>query len=202
MSDLVFQFLLHGIVDRAIGAGETIEERHLAQRIGTPVTSIREAIMQLAALELVEAPAEGPVRLSSFTPAEALSEARAWASLHGLLLTDAWPRISGQLPHLLDIQKQYDHQVDTGRMADATVTNFEFFAHARALAENPSIRVGVTAAAYRLVLAEPLLPHHTDPKALNALHQAIIQSVETSNLSAAHEALTSWAKHGSEPRSA
>lgn len=92
-----------------------------------------------------------------------MSEASAWAALHSVMLTGAWPRIPGQMPHLLDFQKRFSHQVDAGRMADVAVTNFGFFAHLRAVAENPSNRVGVTATAHRLVLAEPLLPHHAHP---------------------------------------
>ena len=197
MSELVFRFLLHGIVDGALGGGETIDEQHLAARIHTPPASLREAINQLAALGVVEIPPDEPARLVSFSPADAMSEARAWAALHGVMLADAWPRVPGQLRHLVSIHRRYDRQVDAGRMADASVTNFEFFAHLRALAENPSIRVGVTAAAYRLVLAEPLLPHHIDPAKIRTLHQRIIESAQTDRLLAAQEALTSWSEQTS-----
>jgi DNA-binding GntR family transcriptional regulator len=194
MSELVFRFLLHGIVDGALSAGETIDEHHLAARVRTSPASLREAIKQLAVLGVVETPANGPARLASFSPGEAASEARAWAALHGVMLAEAWPTAPGQLPQLFDIHRRYNQQIDAERMADALVTNFEFFSHLRALAENPSIRAGVTATAYRLVLAGPLLPNHTDPATIRTLHQRIIDSTQRSDLAAAKETLLSWSE--------
>lgn len=123
-----------------------------------------------------------------------MSEARAWAALHGVMLAEAWPRVPGQLPHLLTIHRQYNQQLDADGMAYSSVTSFEFFAHLPALIENPSIRVGVTATAYRLVLAEPLLPHHTDPTVVRTLHQCIIESAQADDVQAAQKALRTWSE--------
>lgn len=199
MTELAYRFLLHGIVDGAISAGEALPEQDLAVRLHTSPAALREAIAQLSVLGIATRATSETSRLVEFTQEQAHNEAGTWAALHGLMLTEIWPHVWQHLPHLTTIHHTYEQQIAGAQNAHAAVTNFEFFAHLRAFNNNPSIHAGVTATAYRLVLARPLLGVHNTHAALHELHTRILHSIHRNDLAGTRDALTAWSRLSESP---
>lgn len=105
--EVAYQFLLRGLIDRALGAGEEIDAIAIASRVGVPVGSVREAVGRLVFLGLARVSADDITELVDFTPVQAAGEARVWAVLHNALVAEVWAVIPEYLPALTVMRERH-----------------------------------------------------------------------------------------------
>lgn len=189
MHEVAFRFILHGIIDGALIAGDDLDERSLAERISVPESTVRDAIAHIAILNIADADDFGPATLVEFTSQEAIDEARNWAALHEQTLTEVWGSAAAQLPYLRVIHDQY---LDSTSTPEALAANFEFFAQLRALIDSPSVSAGADTTAYRFFLAQPLLPQLVSFDALRSLQASLIRCIDAGDLEAGCLAIATW----------
>ncbi|KAA9107516.1 GntR family transcriptional regulator [Microbacterium rhizomatis] len=185
VADQVHDALLEAIVEGKLIAGQSIDHREWAERLGVSRTPVREAILRLEAFGLVDVEAACFTRVTSFTPEAAARELRDWRVMQQAVISTLNPAV---LPELLcqlreaiaAISKSLD---DVQQRAAA---DFAYFALLRAASDSLSLRLGATAAAYRLRLALPNSPVDTE------LHEAIAAALEGGAPSAATTVLGGW----------
>lgn len=191
--------MLDAIVDGSLAAGAAVHDREWALTLGVSRTPVREAIQRLDGLGLLDVAPARYTRLRSFSPEAADREARDWASLHHALVSALHAAIpEGLLEFLHAIRDAFRRLVQAG--ADAFAEHFAFFQALREASSSYSIRLGATAAAYRLRLAEPCLAH--TPAAHGALHSGIVRALAGEGAEHARRALASWVNQHGAGRSA
>lgn len=188
VSRSVQQVMLSAIADGKIGAGDALHDHEWAAAFGVSRTPVREAIQHLHGMGLLDVAAARYTRLRTYTPDEAAREARDWSLLHHALIEGVVDRVPeglvDRLCRLRDLLVGQTHpeHVRTG--------NFAFFHALRAAVPSSAVTLGATAAAYRLRLAESVLPH--DPTAHTALRDGIIHALTTRDRDHAHRTMTDW----------
>jgi DNA-binding GntR family transcriptional regulator len=194
VADQVFRAMLESIVDGNLAAGTAVHDREWALALGVSRTPVREAIQRLDGLGLLDVAPARYTRLRSFTPEAADREARDWASLHHALVSALHAAVpDGLLDFLHAIRDAFRRLVQAGK--DAFVEHFAFFQALREASTSYSIRLGATAAAYRLRLAEPNLPHTSE--AHGALHTGILHALAGEGAEHARRSLAAWVnQHG------
>jgi DNA-binding GntR family transcriptional regulator len=180
--------MLAAIADGALVAGDAVQDHEWAAAFGVSRTPVREAVQHLQGMGLLDVASARYTRIRRYEPEQAHQEARDWSLLHHALsatVMDRLPdRLIDRLCRVRDVlvgQTHPDH-IRTG--------NFSFFHTLRTAAPHSTITLGATAAAYRLRLAEPTLPH--TPHTHTALHNGIIHALQTRDPQHAHHTLTTW----------
>lgn len=189
VADQVFRAMLDAIVEGSLTAGTAVHDREWAVALGVSRTPVREAIQRLDGLGLLDVAPARYTRLRSFTPEAADREARDWASLHHALISALHAAIpEGLLEFLHAIRDAFRRLMQAGK--DAFAEHFAFFEALRDASASYSIRLGATASAYRLRLAEPSLAH--TPEAHGALHAGIMRALSGEGAEHARRSLASW----------
>ena len=188
VAEQVERLMLSAIVDGKLTSGDSIHDHEWADALGVSRTPVREALQRLQSMGLLDVAAARYTRLRSFTPDVAHQEARDWVLLHhsltATIMTSIPDGLTDRLCRVRDVFLGRTHP-DHVRVA-----NFTFFDTLRHAAPGSTITLGATAAAYRLRLAEPFLPHRPDASA--DLHNGIIHALNTTNPNHAHHTLTTW----------
>ncbi|WP_308796286.1 GntR family transcriptional regulator [Agromyces silvae] len=193
VADQVFRAMLESIVDGSLVAGAAVHDREWAVELGVSRTPVREAIQRLDGLGLLDVAPARYTRLRSFTPEAADREARDWASLHHALISALHTALpDGLLEFLHAIREAFRRLVQAGK--DAFAEHFAFFQALREASASYSIRLGATAASYRLRLAEPSLTH--TPEAHGALHAGVVRALAGEGAEHARRSLASWVHGG------
>ncbi|MDR5700104.1 GntR family transcriptional regulator [Agromyces aerolatus] len=192
VADQVYHAMLDAIVAGALAAGAAVHDREWALALGVSRTPVREAIQRLDGLGLLDVAPARYTRLRSFSPEAAAREARDWASLHHALVSALHAAVpEGLLEVLHAIREAFLRLVRAGK--DAVVEHFAFFNALREASPSYSMRLGATAAAYRLRLAEPSLAH--TPQAHGELQSGIVHALAGGGVHHARHALASWINH-------
>lgn len=155
--DEVHEMLLAAIVTGELNAGEVLHDQEWATRLDVSRTPIREAIKRLEGHGIVSVAAARYTRIASFTMEQARAEAKDWATIHRALACAVDPGAYRALHRDLEVLRERIREVDA---AEYRAARFAFFERVREAAGSFSLQLGATAAAYRLQLALPQLPHH------------------------------------------
>jgi len=192
VADHVFRTLLDAIVEGELVAGIALHDREWAHTLGVSRTPVREAIQRLDGLGLLEVAPARYTRLRTFSVDEARREARDWASLHHALVAHLVSAVPEGLLELLHrVRLAFRRLVQAGK--DAVVEHFAFFQALREASQSFSLRLGATAAAYRLCLAAPVLTHTAH--AHGELHAGIMGALSGGGHDEARRALAAWVNH-------
>lgn len=193
VADQVHQMMLDAIVDGDLLAGDALHDHVWAEALGVSRTPVREAIQRLHGLGLLDVAPARYTRLCAFSPNSAHREAQDWATLHHSVVASVNPVVSDELVEEL-------HAVREAVATKADDRNgfqsgsFGFFRTLRTASPSYSLRLGATAAAYRLRLADSTLPHV--PHHSIQLHSDVVTAIASNDAGHAHHAFTTWtARH-------
>ena len=188
VSGQVQKVMLSAIANGELVAGDALHDHEWAAAFGVSRTPVREAVQHLHGMGLLDVAAARYTRLQTYDPEEAQQEARDWSLLHHALTTTLIDRVpDGLIDRLCRVRDLLVGQTHPDHIRTG---NFTFFHTLRQAATHSTVTLGATAAAYRLRLAEPALPHH--PDAHTTLHNGIIHALQTRNPHHAQHTLTSW----------
>lgn len=193
VSDYAFHALLDTIDTGGLIAGQTVHDRELMDRLQVSRTPIREAVKKAEAFGLIEAYASRFTRMVSFTPETALREARVFAAIQSMLVSENWIALQTRLSRLETLQRSYMKDAMAGAAVAARHSNQALLAELDGEIINPSIQLALLSSTYRLRLAEPLLPQLVDPQAVQQLHRGLLDALRTNQRADARKAFFDWA---------
>jgi DNA-binding GntR family transcriptional regulator len=193
VSDYAFSAILDAIDSGGLIAGQTVHDRDLMDRLQVSRTPVREAVKKAESFGLIEAYASRFTRMVSFTPETALREARVFAAIHAMLVSENWISLQARLSRLETLQRCYIKDVMAGELVSAYQWHRVLIAELNGESPNPSIQLALDSSTYRLRLAEPMLPQLVNPPHLQHLHRGILDALRTNNRAAARKTLLDWA---------
>jgi len=185
--DQVHEILLDAIKSGELKAGDPLHDQTWAAHLKVSRTPIREAIKRMENYGTVSIAPARYTRITTFTPEQARQEATDWALIH-LALTSALDL--SRDPTLISDLDTLRTRAHTADQAQHDVAIFDFFDRLRTASQNFSLTIGATAAAYRLRLAQPLLP--SNPAANHTLCADIITALSSNTVDTLPSVFTRW----------
>jgi DNA-binding GntR family transcriptional regulator len=181
----VQKVMLSAIAEGELVAGNALHDHEWAAAFGVSRTPVREVVQYLHGMGLLDVAGARYTRLRTYDPEEAQREARDWSLLHHALAITLMDRVpDGLIDRLCRVRDLLVGQTHPDHIRTG---NFTFFQTLRAAGPHSTVTLGARAAAYRLRLAEPVLPQ--DPAAHTTLHNGIIHALETRSPHHVHHAL-------------
>jgi DNA-binding GntR family transcriptional regulator len=192
VSDYAFSAVLDAIAAGALVAGQTIHNQDLTNQLNVSRTPVREAVKKAESMGLIETYASRFTRMVTFTPETALQEARVFAAIQSMLVSENWISLQARVPRLEVLQRCYVKDVMAGDLVSARRSHEAILAELGDETINPSIQLALLSSTYRLHLAEPLLPQLVDPRTIQRLHRGLLDALRTNQRAAAREAFFDW----------
>lgn len=185
--DQVHAIMLAAIVGGELAAGHEVRDQVWATELDLSRTPIREAIKRLENHGLVDIAAARYTRIVSFTPEQALQEAKDWAAIHVALVSAACGTADRALLSSLEAARR---RCRTSAESRHDATSFAFFERLREATQSFSIRLSATAVAYRFRLAHQNLPDRREADL--ALHADIVTALRRNNADLIAPAFGRW----------
>jgi DNA-binding GntR family transcriptional regulator len=186
----VFEQILAAVHTGELLPGQRISDAALAEQLGVSRTPVREALLRLREIGVIEASASRFTRVAIVTPMQTTQAFHVWLALYGALLDEVIPTVPGSV--LTSIE--HDHAefvssvaaLDVQRIATA---NFMFFQRLVALSRNPALQRAITSVVHVVRLGSLHLPEYVDLAALATSQELLIEAVRGRELDAAHSAM-------------
>ena len=186
----VFEQILAAVHTGELLPGQRISDAALAEQLGVSRTPVREALLRLREIGVIEASASRFTRVAIVTPTQTAQAFRVWLALYAALLDEVIPGVSPDIPDTLEA----DHSafissmkaLDAQRIATA---NFLFFQRLVVLSHNPALQRAITSVVHVVRLGSLHLPEYVDLAALATSQELLIEAVRGRDLDAAHAAM-------------
>jgi DNA-binding GntR family transcriptional regulator len=186
----VFEQILAAVHTGELLPGQRISDAALAEQLGVSRTPVREALLRLREIGVIEASASRFTRVAIVTPIQTAQAFRVWLALYVSLLDEVIPGVPADLPATLEA----DHSeflssmkaLDAQRIATA---NFMFFQRLVPLSRNPALQRAITSVVHVVRLGSLHLPEYVDLAALATSQELLIDAVRGRDLDAAHAAM-------------
>jgi DNA-binding GntR family transcriptional regulator len=186
----VFEQILAAVHTGELLPGQRISDAALAEQLGVSRTPVREALLMLREIGVVEASASRFTRVAVVTPTQTTQAFVVWLALYATLLDEVIPGISADI--LPSIEADHAEFVASMKALEAqriATANFLFFQRLVALSRNPALQRAITAVVHVVRLGSLHLPEYIDLAALAQSQELLIAAVRGQDLDAAHRAM-------------
>ena len=188
----VFEQILAAVHTGELLPGQRISDAALAEQLGVSRTPVREALLRLREIGIIEASASRFTRVADVTPLQTTQAFIVWLALYAALLDEVLPTLA---PAVAD-EMAADHATFLASMkamdAQAMATaNFWFFQRMQSESRNPALQRGITSVVHIVRLGSLHLPAFIDVASLAASQQRMLAAAQGHDLAAARDALAS-----------
>jgi DNA-binding GntR family transcriptional regulator len=186
----VFEQILAAVHTGELLPGQRISDAALAEQLGVSRTPVREALLRLREIGVVEASASRFTRVAVVTPTQTTQAFVVWLALYATLLDEVIPGISADI--LPSIEADHAEFIASMKALEAqriATANFLFFQRLVALSRNPALQRAITAVVHVVRLGSLHLPEYIDLAALAESQELLIAAVRGQDLDAAHRAM-------------
>lgn len=186
----VFEQILAAVHTGELLPGQRISDAALAEQLGVSRTPVREALLRLREIGIIEASASRFTRVADVTPVQTAQAFVVWLALYGALLDEVLPTLGDEVI----AEMAGDHASFLASMsaldAQALATaNFWFFQRLHAESHNPALQRGITAVVHIVRLGSLHLPAFLDVASLARSQQGLLAAARDRDLGAARAAL-------------
>lgn len=190
MVTTVFEQILAAVHTGELLPGQRISDAALAQQLGVSRTPVREALLRLREIGIIEASAGRFTRVADVTPLQTAQAFVVWLALYDALLDEVLPGLDGSVAD----EMAADHvtfvsSIDTLDAQALATANFWFFQRLLPASRNPALQRGITAVVHIVRLGSLHLPAFLDVEALADSQQLLLEAIRRRDLPAAHTAL-------------
>ncbi|MCU1579833.1 MAG: hypothetical protein JWP19_2037 [Rhodoglobus sp.] len=186
----VFEQILAAVHTGELLPGQRISDAALAEQLGVSRTPVREALLRLREIGVVEASASRFTRVAVVTPTQTTQAFVVWLALYATLLDEVIPGISADI--LPSIEADHAEFIASMKALEAqriATANFLFFQRLVALSRNPALQRAITAVVHVVRLGSLHLPEYIDLAALAESQELLIAAVRGQDLDAARRAM-------------
>lgn len=186
----VFEQVLAAVHTGELLPGQRISDAALAEQLGVSRTPVREALLRLREIGVIEASANRFTRVAVVTPTQTTQAFVVWLALYATLLDEVIPEIPADI--LTSIEADHAEFMASMKALEAqriATANFLFFQRLVALSRNPALQRAITAVVHVVRLGSLHLPEYIDLAALAQSQELLIAAVRGRDLDAAHRAM-------------
>jgi DNA-binding GntR family transcriptional regulator len=186
----VFEDVLAAVHEGRLQPGERISDAALAEQLGVSRTPVREALLRLREIGVVEAAANRFTRVAVVTPHQTADALIVWGALYHAVISEVVPTVS-----LAVIERmRADHAIGSACAANGDIqgvatANLSFFSHLVAASANPTLQRSITSVVHIVRLGSMHLPERIEFDALIDGQRAVLDAVSRRDAPAAHAAL-------------
>jgi len=188
----VFEQILAAVHTGELLPGERISDAALAEQLGVSRTPVREALLRLREIGIVEASASRFTRVADVTPTQTAQAFVVWLALYSALLDEVLPTARDAV--IADMAADHESFLASINALDAqalATANFLFFQRLQLESRNPALQRGITAVVHIVRLGSLHLPAFLDVASLAHSQQLLLDAARSRDLAAAHTALES-----------
>lgn len=186
----VFEQILGAIHRGELRPGQLISDGRLAEEFGVSRTPVREALVRLRELGIVEASASRFTRIAVITPRQLVQALIVWVALYGAVLDEVIPNASEGLLHELELRRSEAEQARRHRVADyAATADHRFYSALVERSSNPELRRSITGTAHIVRLGAAILGELLHPAVLDRTQQELVAAAREHDAAAARAAL-------------
>ncbi|MEP6481329.1 MAG: GntR family transcriptional regulator [Rhodoglobus sp.] len=186
-----FEQILLAVHTGELLPGQRISDAALAGKLGVSRTPVREALLRLREIGVVEASPSRFTRVANVTPRQTAQAFVVWHALYGALLDEAVPTASADLAPALE----RDHAEFLRSMAALDIqaiatANFTFYQRLLGESRNLTLQRAITSVVHIVRLGSLHLPDYLDFAMLAKAQALLITAVRGRDLAAAHIAMS------------
>ena len=186
----VFDHVLDMIHSGRLQPGQRLSDATLATELGVSRTPVREALLRLREIGIVEASASRFTRVAIVDPRQTIQALIVWAALYGALIEEVIPTAPDEVYEAMRADHAaYNSAVAKLDLQSLANANFAFFARLMALSDNGALLRGITSVVHIIRLGSFHLPDYVDFAALADAQTAMLAAVKSHDLTLAHDAL-------------
>ncbi len=189
---MVFDEILAAVHTGTLLPGERISDAELAERLGVSRTPVREALLRLREIGIVEASASRFTRIADVTPLQTTQAFTVWLVLYGALLDEV---IRTAPPSVVE-SLEADHAEFTANAAEPApsaqrlaTANFWFYQRLVDISANPALQRAITSVVHVVRLGGVHLPAYVDVPQLATAQKLLIGAVRDRDVTAAKHAM-------------
>jgi DNA-binding GntR family transcriptional regulator len=186
----VFDEILTAVHEGRLLPGQRISDVELANQLGVSRTPVREALLRLRQIGIIEASANRFTQVADVSPRETADAMIVWLALYLPLVLEVVPTA----PRSTFEAMQRDHlafqeYVAALDMQNVATSNFSFFNHLAVLSQNPTLRKALTSVVHIVRLGSLHLPDYLDFAALDRSQQLLLDAVHANDAEAARASI-------------
>jgi DNA-binding GntR family transcriptional regulator len=186
----VFDEILTDVHEGRLLPGQRISDVELAAQLGVSRTPVREALLRLRQIGVVEASANRFTQVADVSPRETADAMIVWLALYLPLVLEVVPAA----PRSTFEAMRQDHlafrkHVAALDMQNVATSNFSFFSHLAVLSQNPTLRKALTSVVHIVRLGSLHLPDYLDFATLDRAQQLLLDAVLAHDARAAADAI-------------
>jgi DNA-binding GntR family transcriptional regulator len=174
----VFEQILMAVHTGELLPGQRISDAALAEQLGVSRTPVREALLRLREIGVVEASASRFTRVADVTPLQTAQALVVWLALYRALLDEVIPAAPLDVVHLLERDHaEFLSSMDALDAQGIATANFSFFQRLLGQSDNPALQRAITSVVHIVRLGSLHLPDYVDFGALARSQELLIESV-------------------------
>jgi DNA-binding GntR family transcriptional regulator len=186
----VFDNILAAVHEGHLQPGQRISDAALAEELGVSRTPVREALLRLREIGIVEASANRFTRIAEVTPQQTAEAMVVWASLYAAVVSETVPTAT----EAVLVAMQADHArfldaVQRGDLQGVATSNLSFFSHLAAASTNQTLQRAITSVVHIVRLGSMHLPERIDLPALVDAQRQLLAAVGAHDPAAARRAI-------------
>ncbi|MEO8095046.1 MAG: GntR family transcriptional regulator [Pseudolysinimonas sp.] len=186
----VFEQILAAVHTGALLPGQRISDAALAERLGVSRTPVREALLRLREIGIVEASPSRFTRVADVTPVQTAQAFVVWHALYGALIDEVVPGASAELVPALELNhEEFLRGIDALDAQAIATANFLFFQRMHGESRNPALQRAITSVVHIVRLGSLHLPDYIDLAVLGKAQALLIEAVRGRDIDAAHIAM-------------
>ncbi|GAB3041097.1 hypothetical protein GCM10027052_23220 [Parafrigoribacterium mesophilum] len=186
----VFDEILTAVHEGRLLPGQRISDVELAAQLGVSRTPVREALLRLRQIGIIEASANRFTRVADVSPRETADAMIVWLALYLPLVLEVVPTApTSTLEAMRRDHLAFQRHVAALDMQNVATSNFAFFHHLTVLSHNPTLRKALTSVVHIVRLGSLHLPDYLDFAALDRSQQLLLDAVRANDAHAARAAI-------------
>ncbi len=186
----IFDNILAAVHDGSLQPGQRISDAALAGQLGVSRTPVREALLRLREIGVIEASPNRFTRVAAVTPHQTAQAMIVWVALYDAVIAEVVPVAAGSTGRAM----RRDHAafltaVENENLPAAAMANLSFFDHLVRASTNLTLHRAVTSVVHIVRLGSMHLPDRIDLVALANAQQLLLDAVEAHDLTVARRAI-------------
>ncbi|MEO6505295.1 MAG: GntR family transcriptional regulator [Terrimesophilobacter sp.] len=186
----VFDEILTAVHEGRLLPGQRISDVELAAELGVSRTPVREALLRLRQIGIVEASANRFTQVADVSPRETANAMIVWLALYLPLVLEVVPTVPvSTFEAMRNDHLAFQSYVAALDMQNVATSTFSFFNHLAVLSHNPTLRKALTSVVHIVRLGSLHLPDYLDFAALDRSQQLLLDAVVAQDAQAAADAI-------------
>jgi DNA-binding GntR family transcriptional regulator len=196
VGDVIYERILEAIHYGELRPGELLNDQELARQLGVSRTPVRETLLRLQVMGVVEIAAARYTRVAVVNRRQTIEAVRVWAALYRLLVSEVFPTASAELIERMAAAAVRYRELaaqpggnDPIPTEQSVFANADFFWAPVTATNNSLLRHAMETAVNVARLGGQSLPQRPSRAEVMAGHDGLLAAAKAHDVTAGHNAL-------------